>query len=143
MIMKKIAFLLFLTISLNACGQTDQTFEKIIIAKKGVQYGDGTIQLTASTVGQTIDWNTLAGKPEFSTVATSGSYKDLKDLPVQISLSEAIEQLGYLPIPEKTTEEINSMVLETGRSGIVKDKTLNVYKLWDKTGWLKIIITNQ
>ena len=65
--MKKIILTLTLIgLILTACGQSSsQTFNKIIIATKGIQFGDGTIQLTAATGtgSSTVDWSNILNKP--------------------------------------------------------------------------------
>jgi len=157
--MKRLAFVFaFLAIALTACPQRpDGTFNTIVVANKGIQFGDGTIQLTAPVGGEVGDvyWNGILEKPLLfpPTVHTHDAlYKpigwkadwntDILNKPQEIPLTQAIEQLGYLPIPERTTAEINSLVLPVGKSGIVKDKTLNVYRLWDGVSWSKIVITS-
>ena len=85
-------------------------------------------------------WGSITGKPAFATVATTGSYTDLINVPPVQDLKTGIESLDYLPIPGKTTDQINAIVPTTG-SGIVKDITLNVYKVYKTGGWV-IVITN-
>jgi hypothetical protein len=65
----------------------------------------------------------------------SGSYVDLTNKPTEIDLQAALESLGYLPIPGKTTAEINALVMPVGKWGVVHDNTLNVYKFWNGTIW--------
>lgn len=139
--MKKTLFIIIvLAFTLKACGQ--QEFNAPVTFNKGFRFSlTGPIYTSIPNSG-VLDWNVILNKPVFSTVATTGDYNDLKNLPQQISLSQAIENMGYLPIPEKTTTEISGMSLPVGKSGIVKDKTLGVYKLWDGTGWSKIVITS-
>lgn len=106
-------------------------------------------------------WLTVSGKPTFSTVATTGSYGDLLNIPsaftpvahthnyqtditnkpTEQELLEAIAVLDYLPIPRKTTAQINAMVMPANTCGLVQDITLNVLKFWDGTIW-NILITS-
>ena len=153
-----------------ACAQ-DQTFEKIIIANKGIQFGDGTKQETAFT-GQasTITWSTLPGKPSTfppSTHDHSLLYKPLSWNPVwadvggkpttftpsththasseisgTVELATAIRQLGYLPLGGKTTAEINAIIPPANTGGIAFDITLNVYKAWKNNKWIIIPLTD-
>ena len=60
--------------------------------------------------------------------------------PATLELSVAIEQLGYLPVPRRTTTEINALVIPSNKSGIVYDVTVGAYKGWTGTIW-KVIIT--
>lgn len=142
--MKRLIFIsLVFSITLYACVQVPP-FEKVVQFNAGFKFGPtGQVYLSLPAVG-TLDWAGIIGKPVFSTVALTGDYNDLKNLPQQISLTNAIENLGYLPVPERTTTEINATMLPAGKSGIVKDKTLKCYKLWnsDTMAWDKIVITN-
>jgi hypothetical protein len=111
--------------TLTACGQTDQTFTKPIYVVK-IIFPDGTSMITATT-GGVADWNTLLNKPLLFPPAVhnhDGVYRridqkidynlDIINLPQQISLTQAIENLGYLPIPERTTTELTGLVLRAG-----------------------------
>ncbi len=106
-------------------------------------------------------WSTVSGKPTFSTVATTGSYTDLLNIPTTFvpaahthdyqtdiinkpaeqELLQAIAGLDYLPIPRKTTAQINAMTMPANTCGLVNDITLNVLKMWDGTKW-NILITS-
>jgi hypothetical protein len=87
----------------------------------------------------------LAGKPVFATIATTGSYTDLKNIPPSKTFPEAIQQLGYLLIPGQPTTALTGFVPPIGSGGIVYDVTAKCYKLYDPTTltWSKIVITNQ
>ena len=130
-------------------------------------FPDGTSMNTVPTGGQTVTWLTLTGKPatfppdvhnhstlyrpltwvpvwgEISEkpIFFSGSYTDLTDKPGTIELAAALAQLGYLPIPGQTTAAINATVVPAGEGGIVKDATLDCYKIWSNGVW-KVLITN-
>jgi hypothetical protein len=62
--------------------------------------------------------------------------------PATLELSVAIEQLGYLPVPQKTTAEINALVIPTGTRALVYDRTLEVLKIWNGTLWKIFPTTN-
>jgi len=155
-----------------ACGQSvSQTFNKIIWAKEGIKFGDNTIQTTASTASiSTISWTDITGKPTFATVATTGSYSSLLNIPAvfppavhnhdglykpinyvpdyseitnkpsEIELIEAISSAQYLIIPKLTTIQITTLIPQPGI--FVYDVTLNVLKYHNGTEW-KVLITNQ
>jgi len=122
-------------------------------------------------------WSDVTNKPIFSTVATTGSYNSLLNIPTtfpptihthdyaditgnfppfmhthdwaditnkpeEINLQDAILLLDYVSLPQKTTDQINSLNIPTGNVGLVWDKTLGVVKIWNGSGW-KILITGQ
>ena len=49
-----------------------------------------------AAIGGSVDWNDITNKPDFATVATSGSYSDLSDKPT-------IPSAYTLPAATKTT----------------------------------------
>jgi len=170
--MKKIILILsVLLICLIVNSQaTDQTFEKQIYTKGGIKYMDGTIQMTAGVSG-TITWASITGKPIFATVATTGSYTNLLNIPltfppathnhdlsykplsyipswteiinkpVEEELSIAIPSLQGIAIPKLTTVQITTITSPI-EGLMVYDITLKVMKFWNGTTW-KTIITNQ
>lgn len=87
-------------------------------------------------------WADVTGKPTtFTPTAHTHDYNtDIINKPPQQDLMQAIAGLDYLPIPSKTTAQINALVMPTGASAIVKDATLNVYKVY-KDGIWSIVIT--
>jgi hypothetical protein len=91
-------------------------------------------------IGYVPAWAEITGKPTFSLVATTGSYTDLLNQPPEIDLIAAIPGLNYLALPQKTTAEINALVIPAGMIALVWDKTLGVLKLWNGSVW-KITIT--
>jgi hypothetical protein len=152
--MKKLAILLIiLAFSLKACSQ-DQTFNKPVYFNAGF-YINGKLYNDIPT-GTVPDWNSIINKPSVFPAAAHNHdllywpinkkvdwNTDIINLPQQMSLSDAIEKLGYLPIPSWTTTEINALVIPAGKRGLVYDNVLKVYKLYDGTLWSKIVITNQ
>ena len=141
--MKRLPILLIIVFafSLKACAQ--QEFNVPATFNAGFRFSlTGPIYTSLPNSG-TPDWNTILNKPAFSTIATSGDYNDLKNLPQQIALSQAIKNLGYLPIPGQPTSALSSIIPPTGSGGIIYDTTAKCYKLWDGTQWSKVVITNQ
>jgi hypothetical protein len=145
--MKKVLFVftLFMLFGLYACGQRNDGKFNTPIYVVEIIYPDGSSQKTALVSGSNVDWNSLAGKPVFATIATTGSYTDLKNIPPAKTLSEAIQQLGYGFIPGQPTTALSGLVPLIGSGGIVYDITAKCYKLYDPTTltWSKIVITNQ
>lgn len=160
--MKRLLFVFaFMAVALTACPQkADQTFTAPVLFQKSVTMQDtlflknGTYLLTAPSGTGQVTWSSIVDKPMVFPPAVHDhdalykpksyvpTWAEITGKPQEIPLPDAIEQLGYLPIPAKTTAEINALILPAGKSGIVKDKTLNVYKLWDGVGWSKIVITS-
>jgi hypothetical protein len=151
--MKKLLFIIIaIAFSLKACSQ-DQSFDKIVTFKAGFIL-NGKIYLDIPT-GGTADWNTLLNKPlvfpsaphnhalDYKSINYVPAWDEITGKPEIVQLSVAIEELGYLPIPSKTTMEISLLTIPLGKRGMVFDKTLNVYKLYDGTTWNKIVITSQ
>lgn len=87
-------------------------------------------------------WNDVTGKPTlFTPIAHTHDYvTEITNKPPAQDLTAAIMALGYLPVPSKTTDQINATT-PTGGTGIVYDATLNVYKVYKTGGWV-IVITN-
>lgn len=89
-------------------------------------------------------WNDVSGKPTtFTPTAHTHDFNtEITNKPPEQDLVDALASLDYLPIPERTTTQINAIVMPAGRSGIVKDITLNAYKVY-KNGVWAIVITNE
>lgn len=89
-------------------------------------------------------WTDVTGKPTtFTPTAHTHDYNtDIINKPPEKDLMEAILELDYLPIPSKTTAEINALVIPTGRAAIVKDATLGVYKVYKDGIWSIVITSN-
>jgi hypothetical protein len=134
---------IFLVIAIKACSQ--QTFTKPVDATMGVKYPDGKTQMIAY-MGQTggiADWLTMTNKPAtFPPVAHTHSWNDLIETPPELQLINAIPAMTYLPLPQKTTAEINALAIPAGVMAMVWDKSLGYLKVWNGSVW-KIYIANQ
>ncbi len=88
-------------------------------------------------------WTDVTGKPSlFPPTSHTHDYNtDITNKPPEQDLAVALAGLDYLPIPSKTTAQINALVMPVGSSGIVKDATLGVYKVY-KDGIWSIVITS-
>jgi hypothetical protein len=136
--MKKVIVLfVFAVFSLQGSCQPDKTFVENIYVKN-IVFEDGTSMTTAPAGGQTVTWNTLEGKPDFATVATSGSYVDLVNKPPQKDLQTAIAEMQVLIIPKLTTAQITTLSPKEG--WIVFNITDHVLQYYNGTVW-KILIT--
>jgi len=136
--MKKVIVLfVFAVFSLQGSCQPDKTFVENIYVKN-IVFEDGTSMTTAPAGGQTVTWNTLEGKPNFATVATSGSYVDLVNKPPQKDLQTAIAEMQVLIIPKLTTAQITTLSPKEG--WIVFNITDHVLQYYNGTVW-KILIT--
>jgi len=88
-------------------------------------------------------WAEITGKPTtYPPAAHTTAWTDITGKPTEIELINELAILPYLPLPQKTTAEINATVVPVGTVGMIWDKTLGVIKLWNGTVW-KTIITNQ
>jgi len=99
-------------------------------------------------------WTEITGKPSTYPPATHNhdllykpityvpTYTEITGKPPEMELITAIPGLSYLPLPQKTTAEINALVIPVGVIAMVWDKTLGVVKIWNGTIW-KTYITNQ
>jgi len=141
----KLSLILLIATFAVACGQkADDTFLKPIYFPYGIYIGtDTNLHLTWPTGSESVIWDNVLFKPLlFPPIAHTHDYAiDLTNKPGTIELAEALAQLEYLPIPGKTTAEINAIVVPVGKSGIVKDATLDCYKVWSNGVW-KVLITN-
>lgn len=128
---------------------------------KPITYIPTWTEITGKPATYPSTWATVSGKPTFALVATSGSYLDLLNIPsaftptahthdyqtditnkpTEQELQVAIAGLDFLPIPRKTTAQINALVMPANTSGFVIDITLNVLKFWDGTIW-NVVITS-
>jgi hypothetical protein len=89
-------------------------------------------------------WNDILEKPSaYIPVAHTHDYNtDITDKPPEQELVDAILELDYLPIPKRTTEQINAIVMPPDGSGIVKDITLDMYKIYKNGTWNVFVITS-
>lgn len=94
-------------------------------------------------IGYIPTWAEISGKPStFPASAHTHLWSEITNKPTEIELINELPQLAYLPLPQKTTVEINALVVPSGTIAMVWDKSLGVIKLWNGTVW-KTIITNQ
>ena len=151
------------------CQKKDQTFDVTVRFNQGIQFGDGTIQTTAATgagvvtwdaiigkptafmpivhthntlykpLDHTPSWGEVTGKPTFATVATTGSFNDLKDVPEFIEIEEALPLLDGIKLPVMTQAEINALIPVKGL--LLFNDTEGVLQIYGNSGW-KVIMTN-
>jgi len=151
--MKHITFtILGLLLMLQMGGCQDHDF-KVPITVISIQYPDGTIQTTAQGTG-IVDWASVTNKPLtfppsvhshdalYKPIGYVPTWAEITSKPPEIDLAAAILTLGYLPIPSKTTAEINALVVPSGMAGLVYDRTLGVYKVRKGLVWA-IVITDR
>jgi hypothetical protein len=105
-------------------------------------------------IGYVPSWAEVTGKPTVfapDLTVTNPLYKptgwfptwdEVTAKPATLELSIAIEQLGYLPVPQKTTTEISVLVIPTNTRALVYDRTLEVLKIWNGTLWKIFPTTN-
>jgi hypothetical protein len=151
--MKKITILLIVfAFALKACAQ--QEFDKPVTFNAGFRFSLTGPIITSLPGSGTNDFNLLINKPAFYPVdlapldlrykpmSFTPTYAALPDKPPTMDLNTAIPSLNYLALPQKTTAEINALVIPVGIIAMVWDKTLGVLKIWNGTIW-KIYIANQ
>ena len=140
----KISVLLLLLTFVYACGQkADDTFQKSMYFPYGIYIGSDTnLHLTWPAGTGSTTWDGILYKPlTFPPIAHIHDYTtEITNKPGAIEFKKYISGLKYLPIPRSTTAEIDSIVVPDDESGIVFDKTLGVYKVWEGVMW-KILIT--
>jgi len=105
-------------------------------------------------IGYVPSWAEITGKPTvfapaahnhdllYKPITYVPTWTEITNKPVEIELINELPLLAYLPLPQKTTAEINATVVPAGTIAMVWDKTLQVVKLWNGSVW-KTIITNQ
>jgi len=155
--MKKVFFIFaLLAIALTACPQkADQTFEVPVTFKAGFYFGDGTFMSTVPTgTGGAVYWDNILAKPTlfppqahthpslYRPIEWTPTWDDVRLKPLEIELKDALSELEYLPITQKTTAQINATQVPFGVVGMIWDNDLGVLKIWDGQSW-KIIITNK
>ena len=87
-------------------------------------------------------WAEITGKPSTYTPSThTHAWTEITNKPPEQELIDAIASLGYLPIPGKTTDQINT-IIPTNGGGIIFDVTLNVYKVFKNGQWVIVATTN-
>ena len=146
--MKKMRLTIVLLIATFAvaCGQ-DDTFNKVmhfrdsayfeapIIVYK-IIFPDSSELSSANIVNGIVEWDGVLYKPDFATVATTGSYNDLKDQPETLELIIALEELGFYF--GKTTAELDAIVPVNG-FGIALNKTTGYYMVYSEGKWETVI----
>jgi hypothetical protein len=99
-----------------------------------------------SIVNNSTNWNTAYGWGNhaglYKSISWVPSWSEVTEKPGELDLKNAIPLLDYLPIPAKTTAQINALVMPSGASGIVYDSTLKCYKIYQNGTWVTQI-TNQ
>ena len=95
-------------------------------------------------IGYVPSWGEVTVKPTtFPPAAHTTAWAEITDKPEPIELSEALPQLDFLQPPQKTTAEIDALVMPSGSEGAeIWDKTLGVKKMWSGSVW-KILITDR
>ena len=73
---------------------------------------------TEAQSGGTVDWNDVGNKPNFATVATSGSYNDLTDKPTIPEAPDLTEYAKKTDIPSLTDYSTTAQVQEMISSAI-------------------------
>lgn len=130
---RAILFLSIIILSITGCVK-ENLFDNSV---------SGATYYIATTGTGTVTWNDILLKPTlFPPTAHTHTWDQITDKPQEMALIDAINALGYLPVPSKTTVEINAMVMPVNVYAIVRDKTLGVTKQWNGTTW-QILITNQ
>ena len=85
-------------------------------------------------------WAEITSKPNFATVATTGSYTDLNNKPVEEQLDVALAALPGISIPVLTATQIATITLKKGL--LVYNDTDGVLQIYNGTVW-KVLMTNQ
>ena len=162
--------MLFTVFILSATCQKDKTFTVPVIFQQGIKFNDGTVQTTAATGIGVITWDAITGKPStfppathnhnslyrpisyvptwseitskpnFATVATTGSYNDLSNKPLTEELSVAISKLAGVRIPVYTQTQINALTPSKGL--LVFNDTDGILQIYNGTVWKNIITGN-
>jgi hypothetical protein len=88
------------------------------------------------------DWSIVANKPASYPPAThTHTFAEITDKPQEVELNVAMESLDYTPPVQKTTTQINAMVMPAGKVGFIFDTTTGQLKFWNGTTW-KIVQLN-
>jgi hypothetical protein len=88
-------------------------------------------------------WAEITGKPAtFPPSPHTQDWSTITGKPVEIELIDELALLPYTPLVQKTTTEINALIIPSGTVAMVWDKTLGVLKIWNGTVWKSIITGN-
>ena len=110
-------------------------FEAPIIVYK-IIFPDSSELSSANIVNGIVEWDGVLYKPDFATVATTGSYNDLKDKPGTKLITDYLEELGFYF--GKTTAELDAIVPVNG-FGIALNKTTGYYMVYSEGKWETVI----
>jgi hypothetical protein len=86
--MKKIVilFALIFVTMVAACQTKDHKFDVLVRFNQGIQFGDGTIQTTATTGVGTVTWDAITGKPAtFTPSAHTQAWSTITSRPTTLS----------------------------------------------------------
>lgn len=84
-------------------------------------------------------WSEILSKPTFATVATTGSFTDLVNVPEMMELEVALPSLPGIKLPVLTQTQINALTPVKGL--LLFNDTDGVLQIYNGTLW-KTIITN-
>ena len=88
-------------------------------------------------------WAELTGKPAtFPPAAHTHAYNTITGTPPEFELINELPLMAYTPLVQKTTAEINALVIPSGTVAMVWDKTLGVLKIYNGSVWKSIITGN-
>lgn len=134
--MKLIVTLLVIATATAFC-QEDKIFKEQITVEKGLRFGDGTVQLTASTnSNNSMTWENILNKPSFF----SGDWNDLMNKPSVIDFNEVLNEMGAMLVLKRKTSEIAS--LQATKGIIVYDIDKKTWQGYDGEKW-KTFITDK
>jgi hypothetical protein len=148
-----IVFILAFVPFLASC-QTDKTFKEQVTFEKGIKFVDGTTMITATSGTGIVDWASVTNKPTvfppsvhghdalYKPISYAPTWAEITNKPAEIELMTAIPLLDYLPIPSKTTVQINALVMPAGSRGMIWDSTIGVLKVWNGLVWKIYPTTN-
>ena len=86
-------------------------------------------------------WNEILSKPIFATVATTGSFTDLVNVPDFMELEVALPSLPGIKLPVLTQTQINALVPVKGL--LLFNDTDGVLQIYTGTVWKVVATTNQ
>lgn len=109
----------------------------------------GVLSVTGGGTADSVDWANITSKPEFKTVATSGSYNDLTDTPtIPTKTSELENDSNYLTsIPEEYVTETEldgkNYATTTDLGNYVTTSTANsTFATKEQLGSIDVILDN-
>ena len=166
--MKKMKLLFgFLLLTLIACGQKAQTFDKVATFNAGFRFSPTGTIYTSMPASTTADWNTLLNKPTvfpttwalvagkplvfnpdltvtnplYRSISWKPDYNtDILNVPSTVELATAISSLPFFSPPKKTTAEIALLVPTEG--DLVYDRTTKEWKGYINGAWVSFHTNN-